>query len=157
MPTPPKSCLTTTMAKKSPTRRTQSVCPMRLQPVFMYQYQQAGMLPALEEALVLDCIECGTAQPMEAGRAPGGTWRPVMDWHSCFSAPWGERGRVVKEAGIVGMGGATFPTHVWMPPKKACAIGSPHSRFSWARFFQNAIILPFADVVQMVFPPVRAS
>ncbi len=39
----------------------------------------------------------------------------------------------------------------WMPPKKACAIGSPHSRFSLARFFQNAIILPFADVVQMVF------
>ena len=27
-----------------------SVCPMRLQPVFMYQYEQAGMLQELEAA-----------------------------------------------------------------------------------------------------------
>ena len=45
-----------------------SVCPMRLQPVFMYQYQQAGMLPALEEAHVLDCIECGACTYICPGR-----------------------------------------------------------------------------------------
>ncbi len=37
-----------------------------------------------------------TAQPMAAGRAPGGTCRPVMDWQSCFSAPWGYRVRRIS-------------------------------------------------------------
>ena len=45
-----------------------SVCPMHLQPVFMYQYQQAGMLPELEEAHVLDCIECGACTYICPGR-----------------------------------------------------------------------------------------
>ena len=45
-----------------------SVCPMHLQPVFMYQYQQAGMLPALEDAHVLDCIECGACTYICPGR-----------------------------------------------------------------------------------------
>lgn len=45
-----------------------SVCPMHLQPVFMYQYEQAGMLPALEEAHVLDCIECGACTYICPGR-----------------------------------------------------------------------------------------
>ena len=45
-----------------------SVCPMHLQPVFMYQYQQAGMLEALEGANVLDCIECGACTYICPGR-----------------------------------------------------------------------------------------
>ena len=45
-----------------------SVCPMHLQPVFMYQYEQAGMLPALEDAHVLDCIECGACTYICPGR-----------------------------------------------------------------------------------------
>ena len=32
-----------------------------------------------------------TAQPTETGSCPGGTSRLVMDWISCFSAPWGYR------------------------------------------------------------------
>ena len=45
-----------------------SVCPMHLQPVFMYQYEQAGMLEALEGANVLDCIECGACTYICPGR-----------------------------------------------------------------------------------------
>lgn len=45
-----------------------SVCPMHLQPVFMYQYEAAGMLPELEEAHVLDCIECGACTYICPGR-----------------------------------------------------------------------------------------
>ncbi len=45
-----------------------SVCPMHLQPVFMYQYEQAGMLKELENANVLDCIECGACTYICPGR-----------------------------------------------------------------------------------------
>lgn len=45
-----------------------SVCPMHLQPVFMYQYEAAGMLPELEAAHVLDCIECGACTYICPGR-----------------------------------------------------------------------------------------
>lgn len=45
-----------------------SVCPMHLQPVFMYQYEAAGMLPELEDAHVLDCIECGACTYICPGR-----------------------------------------------------------------------------------------
>lgn len=45
-----------------------SVCPMHLQPVFMHQYQQAGMLRELEDAHVLDCIECGACTYICPGR-----------------------------------------------------------------------------------------
>lgn len=45
-----------------------SVCPMHLQPVFMYQYEAAGMLPELEAANVLDCIECGACTYICPGR-----------------------------------------------------------------------------------------
>lgn len=45
-----------------------SVCPMRLQPVFMYQYERAGMLRELESANVLDCIECGACTYICPGR-----------------------------------------------------------------------------------------
>ena len=45
-----------------------SVCPMRLQPVFLYQYEAAGMLPELEAAHVMDCIECGACTYICPGR-----------------------------------------------------------------------------------------
>lgn len=45
-----------------------SVCPMKLQPLFMYQYEQAGMLEALERANVMDCIECGACTYICPGR-----------------------------------------------------------------------------------------
>ena len=36
-----------------------SVCPMHLEPLFMYQYAAKGMLEELEQAHVMDCMECG--------------------------------------------------------------------------------------------------
>ena len=45
-----------------------SVCPMHLQPVFLYQYEAAGMLPELEAAHVMDCIECGVCSYICPGR-----------------------------------------------------------------------------------------
>jgi len=45
-----------------------SVCPMKLQPVFMYQYERAGMMEALEKANVMDCIECGACTYICPGR-----------------------------------------------------------------------------------------
>lgn len=45
-----------------------SVCPMHLQPVFMYQYERAGMLEELEKANVLDCVECGACTYICPGR-----------------------------------------------------------------------------------------
>jgi len=44
------------------------VCPMHLQPVFMYQYERAGKLQELESANVLDCIECGACTYVCPGR-----------------------------------------------------------------------------------------
>ena len=35
------------------------VCPMRLQPLFLYRYASANRLDALEEANLMDCMECG--------------------------------------------------------------------------------------------------
>ena len=34
-------------------------CPMRLEPVYLYMYEEKNMLEELEAAHVLDCIECG--------------------------------------------------------------------------------------------------
>ena len=45
-----------------------SVCPMRLQPLFMYMYERKGMLRELEAANVLDCIECGACAYICPGR-----------------------------------------------------------------------------------------
>ena len=45
-----------------------SVCPMHLQPVFLYQYEAAGMLPELEAAHMMDCIECGVCSYICPGR-----------------------------------------------------------------------------------------
>ena len=45
-----------------------SVCPMRLQPLFMYMYESRNMLKELEAAHVLDCIECGCCAYICPGR-----------------------------------------------------------------------------------------
>ena len=45
-----------------------SVCPMKLQPVFMYQYERSGMLQELEDAHVMDCMECGACTYICPGR-----------------------------------------------------------------------------------------
>ncbi len=39
--------------------RCVSVCPMHLEPLFMYQYADKNMLDKLEEAHIMDCMECG--------------------------------------------------------------------------------------------------
>ncbi len=36
-----------------------SVCPMHLEPLFMYQYASKGMVDELNEAHIMDCMECG--------------------------------------------------------------------------------------------------
>lgn len=36
-----------------------SVCPMHLQPVFMYQFVHANLLEEAEKANIMDCLECG--------------------------------------------------------------------------------------------------
>jgi len=48
--------------------RCVKVCPMRLQPIFMYQYETAGKLRELEAAHVQDCIECGACTYICPGR-----------------------------------------------------------------------------------------
>lgn len=50
--------------------RCVSVCPMNLQPVFLYQYAAANKLDALEAANVMDCVECGACTYVCPGRVP---------------------------------------------------------------------------------------
>ena len=45
-----------------------SVCPMRLQPLFLYMYERKEMVAELEKANVLDCIECGACAYICPGR-----------------------------------------------------------------------------------------
>ena len=45
-----------------------SVCPMRLQPLFLYMYESRGMLEQLEAGRVMDCIECGACAYICPGR-----------------------------------------------------------------------------------------
>ena len=45
-----------------------SVCPMKLMPVFMYQFERHNMLEDLEKCNVLDCIECGACTYICPGR-----------------------------------------------------------------------------------------
>ena len=52
--------------------RCADVCPMHLQPVFLYQYAQRDMLPELEAGHVMDCIECGACTYICPGPAPPG-------------------------------------------------------------------------------------
>ena len=46
------------------------VCPMRLQPLYMYRFTNAGRGDELERLNVLDCIECGSCAFTCPGKLP---------------------------------------------------------------------------------------
>ena len=46
------------------------VCPMRLQPLYMYRFTNAGRVDELERLNVLDCIECGSCAFTCPGKLP---------------------------------------------------------------------------------------
>ncbi len=47
-----------------------SVCPMRLQPLYMYRFVKAGRVEELKRLNVLDCIECGSCAFTCPGKLP---------------------------------------------------------------------------------------
>jgi electron transport complex protein RnfC len=65
------------------------------------------VLPAPVRSIVIECPE--------GGNPDGGAWVERKDW-SGFSAD--QIRSMIKEAGIVGLGGAAFPTHVKLSPPK---------------------------------------
>ena len=46
------------------------VCPMRLQPLYLYRFEQAGDLEALKRLNITDCIECGSCSFTCPGKLP---------------------------------------------------------------------------------------
>lgn len=48
--------------------RCVGVCPMHLQPLFLYRYERKGKVKELERANVADCIECGACDYICPGR-----------------------------------------------------------------------------------------
>lgn len=46
------------------------VCPMKLQPLYMYRYQQAGDVKQLERLNITDCMECGSCAFTCPGKLP---------------------------------------------------------------------------------------
>ena len=47
-----------------------SVCPMKLQPLYMYRCQKAGDVKMLDKLNILDCIECGSCAFTCPGKLP---------------------------------------------------------------------------------------
>ena len=47
-----------------------SVCPTRLQPLYMYAYAKKQDMAGLERVRVLDCIECGSCAYECPGKLP---------------------------------------------------------------------------------------
>lgn len=47
-----------------------AVCPMRLQPLYLYRFVNAGRLDELERLHLLDCIECGSCAFTCPGKLP---------------------------------------------------------------------------------------
>ena len=47
-----------------------SVCPMRLQPLYMYRFVNAGRVEELERLNILDCMECGSCAFTCPGKLP---------------------------------------------------------------------------------------
>ncbi len=47
-----------------------SVCPMRLQPLYMYRYSKAGRVDQLQRLHLLDCMECGSCAFTCPGKLP---------------------------------------------------------------------------------------
>lgn len=50
--------------------RCVSVCPMHLQPLYLYRYTKAGNLKELDRFHLMDCIECGCCSYICAGKLP---------------------------------------------------------------------------------------
>jgi len=47
-----------------------AVCPMKLQPLYMYRYQKAGDVKMLEKLNIMDCMECGSCAFTCPGKLP---------------------------------------------------------------------------------------
>ena len=47
-----------------------AVCPMRLQPLYMYRFQKAGRVDELQRLNLLDCMECGSCAFTCPGKLP---------------------------------------------------------------------------------------
>ena len=47
-----------------------SVCPMRLQPLYMYRFTNAGKVEELNRLNILDCMECGSCAFTCPGKLP---------------------------------------------------------------------------------------
>ena len=47
-----------------------AVCPMRLQPLYMYRFQKAGRVDELKRLNILDCMECGSCAFTCPGKLP---------------------------------------------------------------------------------------
>ena len=47
-----------------------AVCPMKLQPLYMYRYQKAGDVKQLDRLNLMDCIECGSCAFTCPGKLP---------------------------------------------------------------------------------------
>ena len=50
--------------------RCLEVCPMRLEPLYLYRYSNAGELGALKRLHLTDCIECGCCAYACPGKLP---------------------------------------------------------------------------------------
>ena len=46
------------------------VCPMRLQPLYMYRYVNAGKVKELDRLNLMDCMECGSCAFTCPGKLP---------------------------------------------------------------------------------------
>ena len=47
-----------------------SVCPMRLQPLYMYRFTNAGKVGELKRLNIMDCMECGSCSFTCPGKLP---------------------------------------------------------------------------------------
>ena len=47
-----------------------AVCPMRLQPLYMYRFQKAGRVDELQRLNLMDCMECGSCAFTCPGKLP---------------------------------------------------------------------------------------
>ena len=46
------------------------VCPMKLQPLYLYRYETAGNVKELDRLHIMDCIECGSCSFTCPGKLP---------------------------------------------------------------------------------------
>jgi electron transport complex protein RnfC len=47
-----------------------TVCPMRLQPLYMYRFVNAGRLDRVQQLHIMDCMECGSCAFTCPGKLP---------------------------------------------------------------------------------------